>query len=84
MTPKPPPATTPAAGEPSEGALDRSKLADQIATATAFLEALRDDYDALAELPLDVRQRFVMAAGQVARPGPWAKRALARAARAQT
>ncbi len=61
--------------------VDRVDLAQQIAEATAFLEALRDDYEALAEIPYAERQRFLMAAGQVARPGPWAKRELADAAR---
>ncbi len=63
--------------------VDRENLAERIADATAFLEAIRDDYKALAQLPYAERQRFLMAAGQVARPGPWAKRELAAAARAR-
>ena len=85
MCPQPPPDTPSppgdAASAPQAPALDRSQLLTQVAAATAFLEALRDDYEALALLPLADRKRFLMAAGQVARPGPWAKRALAQAAR---
>ena len=61
--------------------VDRENLAERIAETTAFLEAILDDYEALALLPYEERQRFLMAAGQVARPGPWAKRELAAAAR---
>ena len=60
---------------------DVDDFAAEIAKATAFLERVRDDYASLAELPQEERQRFLMAAGQVARPGPWDKRALAAAAR---
>ena len=56
-------------------------FAAKITAATAFLEQIRDDYEALADLPLADRERFLMAAGQVARPGPWAKRELANRAR---
>ncbi len=61
--------------------VDRETLAERVAEATQFLEQLRDDYAALADIPQADRQRFLMAAGQVARPGPWDKRALASAAR---
>jgi NAD(P)-dependent dehydrogenase (short-subunit alcohol dehydrogenase family) len=61
--------------------LDRESLSEKIAETTAFLEALRDDYEALAILSLEERSRFLKAAGEVARPGPWAKRELAAAAR---
>ena len=61
--------------------IEREGFASKIAETTAFLEAIRDDYEVLAELSLDDRRRFLMAAGQVARPGPWAKRELATAAR---
>jgi NAD(P)-dependent dehydrogenase (short-subunit alcohol dehydrogenase family) len=77
---KPASQTTPL-GAPPSARLDRSSLAEKIAETTAFLEALRDDYEALAVLPLEDRQRFLKAAGEVARPGPWAKRELAAAAR---
>jgi NAD(P)-dependent dehydrogenase (short-subunit alcohol dehydrogenase family) len=57
------------------------ELRERIAEAAAFLEAVRDDYEQLGRLPLEERERLFMAAGQVARPGPWAKRQLAELAR---
>jgi NAD(P)-dependent dehydrogenase (short-subunit alcohol dehydrogenase family) len=54
---------------------------DEVARVTEFLEAIVADYERLAELSLEERQRLLMAAGKVARPGPWAKRELAQAAR---
>jgi NAD(P)-dependent dehydrogenase (short-subunit alcohol dehydrogenase family) len=74
-------ATSRAEQQQDRAPLDRDALAERVADTTAFLEALRDDYEALALLPHADRKRFLMAAGQVARPGPWAKRALTRAAR---
>ena len=50
-------------------------FAQRIAALTAFLEAVGEDYEKLAALPDADRQRFLMAAGRVARPGPWEKRA---------
>jgi len=54
--------------------------AERIAAATDFLESVGQDYERLATLPQADRQRFLMAAGRVARPGPWEKHALANAA----
>ena len=71
------------AGDSDDGetTVDREGFVDKIEETSAFLEAVRDDYEALALLPLAARERFLRAAGQVARPGPWAKRELATAAR---
>jgi len=55
--------------------------ARRIAAATEFLESVGEDYEGLAALPRAERQRFLMAAGRVARPGPWDRHALAAAAR---
>jgi NAD(P)-dependent dehydrogenase (short-subunit alcohol dehydrogenase family) len=66
--------------DPKDSA-ERDELAEKIAATTAFLEQIRDNYDVLGQLTLADRKRFLMAAGQVARPGPWAKRELANAAR---
>ncbi len=73
--------TAPEQGATTNIPLDRDDLLTQVTQVTSFLEALRDDYEALALLPLAAKQRLLMAAGQLARPGPWAKRALAQAAR---
>jgi NAD(P)-dependent dehydrogenase (short-subunit alcohol dehydrogenase family) len=54
--------------------------AQRIAAATEFLEAVGEDYERLATLSKADRQRFLKAAGRVARPGPWDKHALAAAA----
>ena len=54
--------------------------AERIAATTDFLETVGEDYERLATLPQADRQRFLMAAGRVARPGPWEKHALAAAA----
>ncbi len=54
--------------------------AERIAAATDFLETVGEDYERLATLSQADRQRFLMAAGRVARPGPWDKHALAAAA----
>jgi len=61
--------------------IERDGFAEKLEATSAFLEAIRDDYEVLALLTLAERERFLMAAGQVARPGPWAKRELATAAR---
>jgi NAD(P)-dependent dehydrogenase (short-subunit alcohol dehydrogenase family) len=58
-----------------------SSFADQAQTAIAFLEAVRDDRALLAALDEEQRARLLVAAGQVARPDPWAKRELLRAAK---
>ncbi len=49
--------------------------------AIAFLESVRDDRGQLAPLSQEERRALLTVAGQVARPGPWAKRELARAVR---
>jgi len=54
--------------------------ARRIAAATELLETVGEDYKRLATLPRADRRRFLTAAGRVARPGPWDKRALAAAA----
>jgi len=55
-------------------------VAERVTQAAEILESLRDDIGQLAEISPELRKRLVMAAGQVARPGPWEKRELARAA----
>ncbi len=57
------------------------QFTEQVDSALELLEAIRDDRGLLAQLDEQHRKRFLMAAGLVARPGPWAKRELARAAR---
>ncbi|MDH3628428.1 MAG: SDR family oxidoreductase [Acidobacteriota bacterium] len=59
---------------------DDDEYARQIAAATKFLEEIAEAYDQLATLPEDSRRQFLMAAGRVARPGPWDRHALATAA----
>jgi NAD(P)-dependent dehydrogenase (short-subunit alcohol dehydrogenase family) len=63
--------------KPSNPAKDYAEL---IAEASEFLEAVSEEYERLGTLPQKVRQRFLMAAGRVARPGPWERHALASAA----
>ncbi len=58
-------------------------LAARIAEATELLEALHADRGLLAGVDRDERERFLIAAGRVARPGPREKRALTRAFRRQ-
>jgi NAD(P)-dependent dehydrogenase (short-subunit alcohol dehydrogenase family) len=58
-----------------------SAFAEQAENAIAFLEAVREDRALLADLEDSQRERLLMAAGQVARPDPWAKRELLRAAK---
>jgi NAD(P)-dependent dehydrogenase (short-subunit alcohol dehydrogenase family) len=53
----------------------------RVADAIELLEHIRDDRGALAAVDQEARKRLLIAAGQVVRPGPWAKRELARAAR---
>ena len=60
---------------------DDNDFKRRIATATELLEAVSEDYASLAALPFEDRKRFLIAAGRVARPGPWDKRELAAAAR---
>ncbi len=63
--------------------VDTQKEADFIARAKAaieLLESVRDDRAQLAVLNDEQRARLLTAAGHVARPDPWAKRELMRAA----
>jgi len=56
-------------------------FAARIAEAIELLESVRDDRGRLADLEPEVRQRLLIAAGRVARPGPVERRQLAVAAR---
>jgi len=58
-------------------------LAARVAEATELLEALHADRGLLAGVDRGERERFLVAAGRVARPGPGEKRALTRAFRRQ-
>jgi NAD(P)-dependent dehydrogenase (short-subunit alcohol dehydrogenase family) len=55
-------------------------LSDQADAAILFLEAVRERRALLAELTDEQRARLLRAAGEVARPDPWSKRELVRAA----
>ncbi|MFT3923939.1 MAG: SDR family oxidoreductase [Myxococcales bacterium] len=55
-------------------------LREQAQVAIEFLEAVRERRALLAELTDEQRARLLRAAGEVARPDPWAKRELVRAA----
>ena len=68
-------------GKDPNDELSDEAFAERIAEFARFLEAIRDDYEILARLSLEDRERLLKACGQVARPGPWAKRELANAAR---
>ena len=65
----------------SAEAEEEQDLPEHLARVTELLEQLVDDPGQLAVLDPEARKRLLIAAGQVARPGPWAKRELARAAR---
>jgi NAD(P)-dependent dehydrogenase (short-subunit alcohol dehydrogenase family) len=54
---------------------------DEVARCTELLEAIVADHSALSVLDLDLRVRFLTAAGRVARPDPVSRRRLARAFR---
>lgn len=56
-------------------------LRERASAAIAFLESVVADRARLSVLCEEERRRLLVAAGQVARPGPWAKRELAREAR---
>ncbi len=58
-------------------------LAARVAQATELLETLHADRGLLAGVDRAERERFLVAAGRVARPGPREKRALTRAFRRQ-
>jgi NAD(P)-dependent dehydrogenase (short-subunit alcohol dehydrogenase family) len=61
--------------------LDEAELTRQADVAIEFLESIREKRALLAVLNDEQRARLLQAAGQVARPDPWAKRELSRAAR---
>jgi NAD(P)-dependent dehydrogenase (short-subunit alcohol dehydrogenase family) len=60
--------------------IDEAALVAQAETAIAFLEAVRKKRALLVALSDEQRARLLRAAGEVARPDPWAKRELMRAA----
>ena len=55
-------------------------FAERARVAVELLEAVREQRGLLASLDEELRGRLLRAAGEVARPDPWAKRELARAA----
>jgi len=64
----------------SEPPLDVASLLADAQVAIEFLEAVRESRALLAELSDEQRARLLRSAGEVARPDPWAKRELVRAA----
>jgi NAD(P)-dependent dehydrogenase (short-subunit alcohol dehydrogenase family) len=60
---------------------DDPELARRVDAAIELLESIRDDRRRLAGIDDARRKRLLEAAGRVARPDPWAKRELRRAAR---
>ena len=71
----------PSAAGAETAAAAPADFAQRVDETIALLESIRDDNRRLAELQPETRTRLLMAAGMVARPGPWAKRELARAVR---
>jgi len=65
----------------TEPAPEPSDIRARIALTNQLLEEICDDRGLLAELSQAERREFLTLAGQVARPGPYAKRQLTRAAR---
>jgi NAD(P)-dependent dehydrogenase (short-subunit alcohol dehydrogenase family) len=65
-------------GAPAALATERLRADAQVAI--TFLEAVRERRALLAELTDEQRARLLRSAGEVARPDPWAKRELVRAA----
>jgi NAD(P)-dependent dehydrogenase (short-subunit alcohol dehydrogenase family) len=63
-----------------ERQVDEAELVAQAEVAIAFLESVRERRALLAVLSDVQRARLLRAAGEVARPDPWAKRELVRAA----
>jgi len=59
---------------------EEDDLRREAETVIAFLEAIRESRGKLAVLTDEQRARLLRAAGEVARPDPWAKRELLRAA----
>ncbi len=58
-----------------------ARFSERAADAIALLESVREDRAKLIALSDEQRARLLRAAGEIARPDPWAKRELARAAR---
>ncbi|HEX7479484.1 MAG TPA: hypothetical protein VF331_16895, partial [Polyangiales bacterium] len=58
-----------------------AEFVNQAAAAIELLESVREDRARLIALSDEQRARLLRVAGEVARPDPWAKRELARAAR---
>ena len=54
------------------------ELASRVDDAIELMTGFRDDPRTLADLDAERRKRLRIAAGQLARPSPWAKRELAR------
>jgi NAD(P)-dependent dehydrogenase (short-subunit alcohol dehydrogenase family) len=73
-------ATTEPPADPCAAAPVRS-LAERIEIAIEVLESIREGRGQLAQLDDEQRVRLLQAAGHVARPDPWAKRELMRAAK---
>ena len=66
---------------PSNDASLEIEFAERVVAAIELLERVRDNRALLAAVDTEQRKRLLVVAGQVARPGPWAKRELAREAR---
>ena len=60
---------------------EAATLLDRVTTATELLEAIIDNRALLAEVPVEERVRFLMAAGMVSRPDALARRRVVKAAR---
>jgi NAD(P)-dependent dehydrogenase (short-subunit alcohol dehydrogenase family) len=60
---------------------DKPPLKERVDAAIELLESIRESRGQLAELDDEQRARLLQAAGHVARPDPWSKRELVKAAR---
>jgi len=60
---------------------DRDRLLERLADAAEILEAIDEDRGLLADVPYDLMQRLLVAAGRAIRPGDEARRSLAKARR---
>src|SRR5688572_19830887 len=60
--------------------VDAQQLTQRVLSAVELLESIRDRRGQLAFIDDALRARLLQAAGHVARPDPWAKRELVRAA----
>jgi NAD(P)-dependent dehydrogenase (short-subunit alcohol dehydrogenase family) len=75
------PKSAPLAHLPDAGSAEEALFRQRTDEVIAFLESVRDDRGQLAMLEDEQRARLLQAAGNVARPDPWAKRELVKAAR---